>query len=528
MSFVRSGLPCPKCDSSDAYAIDENDWGKCFSCNVNIPPEQGDNIIPIPVGNTRMNAQVKLTLFTEALTDRKITADTCKMYGVGFHNGDLYFPLNEGLAYKVRVNGEKQFRIDGDFQNAKHLFGRERFAEGGNRIVVTEGELDAMALHQMSGKYNIPVVSVRNGAASAVRDIKENYEYLDTFGEVIFWFDNDAAGKQAADACAEVFVHKAKVVKGLPEFKDACDYLKANRSADAMKVFWNAQRWTPEGIVNADSMYDEVMKPLAKADAHYPFDGLNKLTYGIRRGELITVTAGSGLGKSQFIREMIYHIYKETNDNLGLMFFEESRAKTLLSLMSLSINKPLHLPTTEATQEEKDEAYKNVASSGRLFMTSQFGSADIDTVVNRVRYLSKAVDCRYIFLDHISIIMSAQSNGDERKGLDEIMTRLRMLVEETGISLVCVSHLKRPDKKGHEEGAATSLAQLRGSGSIAQLSDMVLGLERNGQAEDDKERNTTYVRVLKNRFAGITGKACALYYDLNTNRMTETIEDDAL
>jgi twinkle protein len=84
-----------------------------------------------------------------------------------------------------------------------------------------------------------------------------------------------------------------------------------------------------------------------------------------------------------------------------------------------------------------------------------------------------------------------------------------------------VSHLKRPQNIGHEEGAATSLAQLRGSGAIAQLSDMVIGLERNGQAEDLVERNTTRVRVLKNRFSGITGPACNLLYNKETGRMFE-------
>jgi twinkle protein len=161
-------------------------------------------------------------------------------------------------------------------------------------------------------------------------------------------------------------------------------------------------------------------------------------------------------------------------------------------------------------------------------MFDHFGSSSIDNIVNRVRYLSRVTDCQYIFLDHVSIIVSAQDNGDERKAIDEIMTKLRTLVQETEISLIIVSHLKRPDKKGHEEGASTSLAQLRGSGSIAQLSDMVLGLERNGQADDPTVRNTTHVRVLKNRFAGITGKACQLLYDLDSGRMTETFEEEAL
>ena len=129
--------------------------------------------------------------------------------------------------------------------------------------------------------------------------------------------------------------------------------------------------------------------------------------------------------------------------------------------------------------------------------------------------------CKFIVLDHISMIVSSQEFGDERKALDEVMTKLRTLVQETDIALIVVSHLRRPDGKGHEEGAVTSLAQLRGSGSIAQLSDMVLGLERDSQNEDVAVRNTTTLRVLKNRFVGMTGPACYLYWDKDTGRLNE-------
>ena len=139
--------------------------------------------------------------------------------------------------------------------------------------------------------------------------------------------------------------------------------------------------------------------------------------------------------------------------------------------------------------------------------------------------MAKGLDCRYIFLDHISIVVSAQANLDERKALDEIMTKLRMVVQETGIALFLVSHLKRPEKKGHEEGAATSLSQLRGSGSIAQLSDIVLGLERNGQADCPILRNTTSVRILKNRFSGETGHCSNLLFNKDTGRMVESMAD---
>ena len=524
MSFVETNLPCPDCGSSDARAIDENGWSKCFSCGKNTPLDKVEESFEVEAMILNEDYDASEGVIYRDLKDRKISVNAMEKYGVGFRGNDLVFPYGERRAAKIRVGGKKDFRIEGDWKNASTLFGQEQFSSNDKFVVVFEGELDCLAGHQMLS-YKTPCVSVRNGAQSALRDCKENFDWLDQFDSVIFCFDNDEAGKDAQAKCCELFSHKAKVMKHQNNMKDACEYLQEGRTAEFVNMFWRAERWTPDGIISGDSLYDEVMKPLEKADCDYPFEGLNKLTYGIRKHELVTVTAGSGLGKSQFLREIIWHIIQNTKENVGLMFLEESTRKTGLSLMSLSANKPLHLPDTPSTQEEKDEAFKNTLGTGRIFMFDHFGSSDVDNIVNRVRYLAKVVGCDYIFVDHISIIVSAQSNGDERKAIDEIMTKLRMLVQETGIALIVVSHLKRPESKGHEEGAATSLAQLRGSGSIAQLSDMVLGLERNGQADDENERNTTRVRVLKNRFAGITGKACALLYSLTTGRMTEFDEE---
>ena len=282
--------------------------------------------------------------------------------------------------------------------------------------------------------------------------------------------------------------------------------------------------------MSGSSLWEEVSKPMAPADCTYPWAGLNELTYGIRFGELVTVTAGSGLGKSQVLREIAWHILQNTSDNVGLMFLEESVKKTGLSLMSLAVDTPLHLPDTiTVSDQQRRSAFDATLGTGRVFLFDHFGSTSIDNIVNRVRYLAKGIGCKYIFLDHLSIIVSAQENSDERKAIDEIMTKLRMLVQETNIALIIVSHLKRPSDKGHEEGAATSLAQLRGSASIAQLSDMVIGLERNGQHDDPLVRNTTQCRVLKNRHNGATGPAGCLLYNKITGRMTPTDDiSDAL
>ena len=198
---------------------------------------------------------------------------------------------------------------------------------------------------------------------------------------------------------------------------------------------------------------------------------------------------------------------------------EESVKTTSLGLMGLYLNKRLHLTREGVDEEDMRTAFVNTLGTGRVFLYDHFGSTEVDHLLSRVRHLAKALDCKYIFLDHLSIVVSAMDEGgDERKPIDRTMTLLRTLVQETGIGLIVVSHLKRPDGKGHEEGAQTSLNQLRGSHAIAQLSDMVIGLERNQQGDTPNE---TVFRVLKNRFSGETGEAGSLFYDKNTGRLTE-------
>ena len=136
--------------------------------------------------------------------------------------------------------------------------------------------------------------------------------------------------------------------------------------------------------------------------------------------------------------------------------------------------------------------------------------------------MAQALDTKWIFLDHLSILVSGQEDTDERKSIDILMTKLRSLVEQTGICLLLVSHLRRPaGDRGHEDGKEISLSHLRGSASIGHLSDSVIALERNQQNDDPILSNTTTIRILKNRYTGETGVSTYLFYNKNTGRMTE-------
>ena len=533
MAFVKTHQPCPSCESSDGLSINEDGSTYCFVCNTHTKADKMiEATMPYtPLKEINQEAVNALrasfhSLPTPTIGSRRISKATVERYGVVADTTHILFPYYKEeklFAAKKRTIAGKDFQTVGEWKGTG-LFGQQLFTKGGKYLTIVEGEYDALAVYQMLGS-KWPVVSIRNGAGGAAKDCKEQYEWLSSFENIVICFDGDDAGQQAAKQVASLFAGKAKTFKPVEGYKDGCDFLLAGKEKEFIDRWWAAERVVPDGIVPASTLWESVSKPLDKAEVSYPYEGLNKLTYGIRKGELVTVTAGSGLGKSQFLREVIWHILNKTTDNVGLMFLEESVRKTGLSLMSLAANKPLHLPDCDAAEQDKRDAFDATLGSDRLYMFDHFGSTNIENIIKRVEEFSVAFGCGYVFLDHVSIVVSSQENGDERKALDMVMTELRTLVQKTGISLVIVSHLKRPSDKGHEEGAATSLAQLRGSGSIAQLSDMVIGLERNGQHEDETERNTTKVRVLKNRFSGITGPACKLLYNKYTGRMTERDEE---
>lgn len=532
--LVKTHEPCSDCGSSDALAVYDDGHTHCFSCGMTrFNNDAGVGITSHkqtqPRGSMK-ELEALNSMESVAVVERGITKNTMHYYGAGSDGNKYYFPYadkdNKTVACKTRGVAEKTFGVIGDWKDAQ-LFGQNLFSAGGRAITITEGEFDALAVFQMTGsKY--PAVSIRNGAHSALKDCRNAYEYLNSFEKIVLCFDADEQGQQATNQVAELFGSKVAIFKHKPDMKDACDYLSSGKSKEFIDAWYSAEKFVPDGIIAGSSLWDEVNAPVEKAEVEYPYQGINSLTYGIRKGELVTVTAGSGLGKSQFLREIVWQILNKSTDNIGLMFLEESVKKTAKSLMSLAVNKTLHLPDCETNDEELREAFDKTMGTDRLYLFDHFGSTTIDNIINRVRYMAKGLDCKYVFVDHVSIIVSAQESGDERKAIDEIMTKLRMLVQETGISLFVVSHLKRPSDKGHEEGAATSLAQLRGSGAIAQLSDIVIGLERNGQHENVTERNTTHVRVLKNRFSGLTGKASRLLYDRVTGRMNELPEEETL
>lgn len=229
------------------------------------------------------------------------------------------------------------------------------------------------------------------------------------------------------------------------------------------------------------------------------------------------------MGKSTVVRELAYDLMFKQDCKVGYVALEENWRRTLTSFMGMYSNKPLFFDN-ELTSEEEKEAWENTIGKEKLYLYDHFGSIETENLLAKIRVMIHNCGVDFVVLDHISIVVSGMEGGDERRSIDNLMTMLRSIVEETQVGMLIISHLRRASgDKGHENGANITLSQLRGSGAIAQLSDGVIGLERDAQHETEGDR--IRIRVLKNRFGGSLGKADSLNYNHKTGRI-ELVDEE--
>lgn len=451
------------------------------------------------------------------LGSRNIGVEACRRYGYGTgtyegkpaHFANFHNELGELVGQKIRLE-PKRFITKGTIDC---LYGQSKMRDTGKMVVVTEGEVDCLAVSEVLGN-KWPVVSLPHGTATAKKYLQKSLEWLERFDRVVLCFDMDSAGRKAVEECRELFSPGKVRLVTLPR-KDPCELLQNNERDKLVDAIWNAPSWVPGGILAGASILAAALDRSIQSAGDWPWPDLTGTTSGLRYRELVTLCAGTGIGKSTVCRELAAH-FLAGGGTVGYLALEESPRTTALGIYGVHANAPLH-----RTLDPDEDAVRaaHTAWGERLFLFDHFGSADPDTLLSRIRYMVVGLGCRVIILDHLSIVISGLELDDERRAIDTTMTRLRELVQQTGCLMILVSHLKRTQGRGHETGEEVALSHLRGSQSISQLSDLVVALERNQQDEDQDSRDSLRIRVLKNRFSGRTGPADTLKYNHDTGRL---------
>jgi twinkle protein len=526
--IVEKNQPCDSCGSSDAKQVYEDGSGFCFSCRKNyFAPKEGYEVSSefTEVSSSwgpNLN-EIKNEFQSRGFKERNIFKQVSEHYGVKVSydlDGNIdshYYPYGgaDSTGYKIRKL-PKEFSSTGTVSG---LFGQHLY-QGGKRLIITEGELDAMAVQSAwYKKYKdfFPVVSVRS--ASSLKDLVECREWARQFDEVVIWFDSDEAGEKATLEAAKIIGYdKVKIAKG--KEKDAsAEWLE--HPDRFLAVIWNAVDYQPSGIVTGEAVWDLIVDYNKIESKPYPpcLNGLNDKDKGMRLGEITLFTSGTGAGKSSLMREIIYHLRETTDDKVGVIALEESPAETGRKLAGLAINK--NPAAEDISEEDLRVGFERVFADERLVLLDHMGSSVGTSLTDMIEYMC-LIGCKYLFLDHLTLAISESVDGlDGLAAQDKMMADLLRIVKKHNVWLGLISHLRKTSTgKPYEEGEMPSMDSIRGSGSTKQISMSIIAFSRNSVAQDDTERNTVKLRVLKSRYTGLTGDAGACVYHHDTGRLT--------
>lgn len=569
MAQILAGKHRCECGSSDARRLYADGTSFCFSCtgwfkkghydedSGDWRVEEGNNSVSDDsegfdvvdteevsgtgstsnTGGTGAKLKAKLekvkALRSSGFREREVRKAICEFYGVkasfttagGIQNH--YYPYDGGDAYKVRKVASKDFEWYGKSEN---LFGRELFQGGGKRLVICEGEIDTLTMAQVSlNKYNkiYPTVGLSSSVMS--KSLLKNRDWIRTFGEVILMFDQDDAGDKATKEAIKIIgADKVKIAR-FGKCNDVNDlYRESGGEAGegtyaCMQAVFDAERHIPDGIIGKDALWEALVNynqieshPYASALA-----GVNTKLKGKRYGEIALFISGTGSGKSTILREEIINILETTPDDIrvGVVSLEEAPAETARKLAGMHLG--INPAKEEIPLDQLKIGFDAVFGSDRVVLLDHQGSVSDNRIIDQLEYMCLS-GCRYLFVDHITIMVSeGVENLTGNEAQDKVMNDLLRLVKKYPVWIGLVSHLRKAPSNGKsfEEGKLPSIDDIRGSGSIKQISFDIISFARDLTADKEDVRNTILMRVLKSRYTGLTGTVAGAKYNYDTGRL---------
>lgn len=504
------GLPCPCGKSSDAYAIDKEGDGYCFSCKDYFKnKDEGEDLTEpvMPEGEVEFkyhphrNISRKVYEFYDVKT--KLIGD--KLAETGFQYPDLGVKIRNHLAenkkYKWNTKGE---------MSSPGLFGKHLFDPGSKEsITISEGMYDALAVYEMTRAKTASVAVT--SASSAARDCKKDWDYINSFKKIYLCFDNDEAGKEALRAVTPMFdFNKVYHVK-LTRFKDPTEYIENSASSDFHELWENSRRFVPENIISSFSEIKNALKQDRESSiAEWPFKRLQEATYGLHEGEVVVIKGGSGIGKTEIMRALEHHVLSTTKHNLGIIHLEEDAADTIKAIAGYELHVNAQLPDCGLSDDDIFNGYKKAVgdSEDRVFIYNTFETEQEQVFLDNVRFLATACNCKVITFDHITWLATGNDEEDERRKLDRLSQKLKLLAKELRIALVMISHT-------NDNG------QTRGSRNIKNVANTMIHVDRDLMNSDPSIKNRLDLMLEKVRLGGATGPAGFGMFDRTTGRLED-------
>lgn len=562
MANLVKKTSCDNCGSSDANAVYDDGSSYCFSCDTykGDPSARKEFMKPKPkvksaafteVVKTEKDRKVKESLSKTRAEEikestefdptgyRGIKLETNRFYGTRYEYDDeqkvekVYYPVtrdNELSGYKVREH-PKTFFAEGATGNDCDLFGAFRFRAGGKYVLITEGEHDAMAAFQMLKEYNesknsdfiTAVVSITVGAGNPTKQLQANYDFLNSFDNVIVGFDADEAGESAMDKVLS-YLPKGKVRIAKWRLKDANKYLEDGKDRLFIQDFYAAKPYIPAGVVASTELYDKILQQAAIQKVPLP-PFLPKLSAmlgdGLMLGHIYNIAAMTSIGKTAIVNELIYYWIFHSPHLVGVVSMELNAGQYGETMLSR------HLQTKLArlSPDEKAEqlANKGIIQKGKELFQREDGTPrfylvdDRDGTVEQIQEVIEQMvigsGVKIVVIDPLQDLIEGMSNEEQAL----FMKWCKSMIKSHGITFVLINHMRK--KSEGTSSMDVDESDIMGSSTIMKSASVNILLARDKNHEDEVERNTTYVMLPKNRVLGETGPAGKIFYERYTHVM---------
>ena len=411
---------------------------------------------------------------------------------------------------------------------------------------------------EVSNCPTLPFIGLNCGTANAVDTFAHNEKFIREYEKIVLGLDNDEAtarekehkikkGKEATDDVAGFLLSDNIYVARYPNerndpngVKDIRDIYKKGKWMDIWNMFAKAQdKYVPDKLIGLERISIENLRKKKKDGVPLPcFPRLYELTRGPRTGELWTLSGPSGAGKSTFSRKIEYAIIEylrnmdiprldgwKENEKIAIIRLEEDEEESVNSLYAeeLKIDPKAFVADPEQflTDEQHLAIHQRWIAEDKVKIFDHFGSIPTDQLLQKLKQMVFLDGCRWIILDHLSMVISGLKSDNERRDLDNIMTELAAFCKKYDVFILSISHMKRVDIQIPKDKEGNLLPfwypvrkeSLRGSAALEQLSWVVIGIEP--EELPDRSRGRIRSVVLKNRPHKKLGIADTLIMDDN-------------
>jgi len=443
------------------------------------------------------------------MENRGFTEETIKYFNIGQNNGTVmipYYKNGELVNVKYREIRDKKMWNEKDAEPT--LFNRDNIKT--NELVITEGEFDCMALHQLG----IPAVSVPNGV-SDFRWIETEWNWLERFTTIFICFDNDAAGQRGVfELVKKLGAWRCRSVT-LP-FKDANECLiKGVMKKQVFDCIAGSSEYPPSSLVSTGDFIDEVTElfhsPDRLAGTPTAWKKLNTLIKGWRPSELTIWSGRNGSGKSTILNQHVLDL-------------ADKGIRSCIASLEMPPARYLRWAVMQHTGKAYPDDHEiNDALSwmnGKIYIVNTTEEINPSELFNIFEYATRRYDVKHFVIDSLMRVSFPQR--DALKEHKAFVSQLLSFVKKFN----CHIHLVAHPRKGAKDSDKPGKVDVMGTGHITDLAHNVLIMWRpdDEEKEEGKKRNKpvsdAVLFLRKNREFGLEG-GIKLYFDPETKKFSE-------